>query len=168
MSNDHHECEHSMRLAATLQYAVDAHSAVFRAMTAGGEEAIASLGDDGYVHVAVHAVFLKGAHATAREHLDTSTRAHMDAKDARITRLEAEAEEARGKLDTAVAAEKARCLAIVDEVSAVSASRVPRWTAMEIRRRILGEPAETLASCEAAADRRAVAYYALTGKQRHA
>lgn len=86
------------RLQAALQYAVDAHAAVFRAMTAGGQEAIDSLGDDGYVHLAVHRVFMAGADKTARDHLDESTRAHMDAKDERITRLEHEAYEMRNEL----------------------------------------------------------------------
>ncbi len=160
------ECR--MRLAATLQYAVDAHAAVFRAMTAGGQEAIDSLGDDGYVHLAVHDVFMSGANKTAREHLDSSTRAHMDAKDARISRLEQEAYDARVRTEADVAAERDRCLAIIGAVDAVSASRVPQWIAAEARRRILGEPEETLASHAAAVDRQAIRYFRLTGKRHNA
>lgn len=66
------------------------------------------------------------------------------------------------------ARERARCLGEVDAVMAVESRYVPRWASAEIRRRLLGEPAETLASRAAAVDRQAVGYYLLTGKRHSA
>jgi len=75
----------------------DAHAAVYRAMRATPAEALAALGDEGYVHLAVHAV-LCGPDGTAAYPIEEALRLHIEALGARALRAEGERDEAQVQL----------------------------------------------------------------------
>ncbi len=83
--------------AAIRLRACDAHAAVYRAMRAPAEEAIAALQDDGYVHEAVHRI-LAGPDGTAQARWDAAARDHLAALGERALRAESESDRLRCEL----------------------------------------------------------------------
>lgn len=83
---------YAIRLRAT-----DAHAAVYRAMKAPPEEALAALQDEGYVHRAVHGIFC-GPEGTSAYPVDEAIQLHIQALGQRALRAEDERDRVQAHL----------------------------------------------------------------------